>query len=267
MNRESGVAGVPVFILAGGRGERLSGVTAVPKALLDVGGRPFITYMLAALAAAGLRRVYLLTGYRGELFRELANAGGSARGRSRAADDREPVEPSGYAGLELQCLQEAEPLGTGGALRRALPFVAERALVLNGDSYCGLDIAALLGFQAARTGGLCLAAARVEEVADFGCLAIEADDRLSGFREKGESGPGWINAGIYVLPRAFFEEALPAGRASLEHDILPRWVAQRESWAYRTRAYFCDIGTPQRLAQARGALPGQVAGSAGGGAS
>ncbi len=230
---------LPVFVLAGGRGERLSGVTDLPKPLIDVGGRPFVTYLLEALSRQGLRRVFFLTGYRaGEFENALQRA---------VAED--------LPDLDITCLPELEPLGTGGALRRAVPYVTESALVLNGDSYCDLDYHALLAVHVAHDGALVLAAAHVENAADFGGLALDPAGRVRGLLEKGVRGPAWINAGAYVLPRAFLEEAIPEGVASLEREILPAWLARQPVWAHRTRGYFCDIGTPERLAQARREIP------------
>jgi NDP-sugar pyrophosphorylase family protein len=232
---------VPVFVLAGGRGERLAGVAEGPKPLIEVGGRPFLTYLLEALARHGLRRVFLLTGHGGEAFEAFrADLAGGAAGWA--------------AGLALACLREAEPLGTGGALRGALPHVRDAALVANGDTFCPLDPRALLALHLGTGGALCLAAARVEDAADYGTLALDDDGRVRGFREKGGRGPGWVNAGVYILPRAFLE-AIPDRPVSLERELLPAWLAREPVWAYRAPHGFHDIGTPERLARARREFP------------
>ncbi|MBP6875920.1 MAG: NTP transferase domain-containing protein [Candidatus Eisenbacteria bacterium] len=227
---------VPVLILAGGRGERLAGMTDLPKPLLDIQGRPFLGYLLDLLSAAGMRRVFFLTGYRGDLF-----------------PGRLAAELRDHPQLETSFLREEEPLGTGGALARALPFVDTRALVMNGDSYCAIDCAAFLRFHAREPERLALTAVEIESAADFGSLDLDGEE-LRGFREKAAANRGWINAGVYVLPRAALA-SIPAGGSSLERDLLPRWIAERPGRAYRTRAYFCDIGTPERYALARRELP------------
>jgi len=229
---------VPVFILAGGKGERLAGATGLPKPLVPVGGRPFLGYLLDALARAGAKRVGLLTGYRSEIFPD-ALAGELA------------LHPS----LEVLFLPEDRPLGTGGALHRIRPFVERRALVLNGDSYCSLDLRTFLDFQTEHAEELALAAVRVADARDYGRLRIAEDGRLNGFEEKGAAGEAWVNAGIYAVPRVFLEEAVHEGPASLEREILPAWVACRPVWAWRTEAWFCDIGTPERWERACRELP------------
>jgi len=83
----------------------------------------------------------------------------------------------------------------------------------------------------------------------YGGVEIDSEDRIVGFCEKGKQGPGWINAGIYVLDRSFLGE-LPQGISSLEHDHFPRWASQGRLVAERADAFFRDIGTPERLAAA-----------------
>jgi NDP-sugar pyrophosphorylase family protein len=241
---------IPVFILAGGRGERLAGLADAPKPLLEVAGLPFLLYPLAMLKAQGFRRVGLLTGHRAETFAAWLRTASAPRPDALALAAREIL-----AGLDVGLLSESEPLGTGGALRRILPFVEDVALVLNGDSLCRFDARDLLRRSAARGGALCLAATRIADAADYGRLLIDGEGRVTGFREKGEPGAAWVNAGVYALPRRFLEEAIPDGPCSLEREVLPLWLEREPVWAQRTDGYFCDIGTPERLARARREFP------------
>lgn len=249
---------VSVFILAGGRAERLGDLADRPKPLLEVCGRPFLVHLLAALKAQGLRRITLLTGHGSGAFeawlRDLAR-GVPRRPAPGAAAAAIPSDAELLEGLELRLLAEETPLGTGGALRRILPEMGETALVLNGDSYCEVDARELLALHRARGAALCLAAARIADASDFGRLELSAEGRVTGFLEKGAPGPAWINAGLYALDRRFLETALPPGPASLEREVLPDWVAREPSWALRAAGYFCDIGTPRRLAEARRSFP------------
>jgi NDP-sugar pyrophosphorylase family protein len=243
---------IPVFILAGGRGERLAGHADAPKPLLEVAGLPFLLYLLATLKAQGFRRIGLLTGHRAEAFDAWLRG---AAAPPAARPERPSAAHAILAGLEVGLLGEGEPLGTGGALRRILPFVEDVALVLNGDSYCRCDARDLLRLHAAHGQALALAATRIANAADYGRLLIDGTGRVAGFREKGEPGPAWANAGVYALPRRFLAEAIPDGPCSLERDVLPRWLEREPVWAERTEGYFCDIGTPERLARARREFP------------
>src|SRR5579871_1802682 len=113
---------VPAALLAGGLATRLRPITeTIPKAMVEVAGRPFIDHQLALLRGNGIRRVVLCLGYLGEqIERHLGD--GAAHG------------------LELQYSHDGDRLlGTGGALRRALPLLGEVFWVLYGDSYMDID--------------------------------------------------------------------------------------------------------------------------------
>ena len=122
MLNATGEAGFPVAILAGGLATRMHPLTErIPKALLEVAGRPFIEHQLALLRREGVRRVVLCVGFLGEMIE--ARIGDGTR-----------------FGLSVSYSFDGERLlGTGGALRRALPMLGEHFFVLYGDSY--LDIA------------------------------------------------------------------------------------------------------------------------------
>jgi len=113
---------LPVAILAGGLATRLRPVTEeIPKALVDVAGQPFIVRQIRYLQGQGISRVVLCVGYRGEQV-EVAVGNGAG------------------LGLEVRYSFDGEPLlGTGGALRRALPLLGDAFFVLYGDSFLPID--------------------------------------------------------------------------------------------------------------------------------
>jgi NDP-sugar pyrophosphorylase family protein len=248
------VARIPVFILAGGRGSRLAGLTDLPKPLVPVAGRPFVAYLLGALHRQGFRRVFFLTGFGAEAFAQVLDQwvrSGDASSHARLPSN----ERAFLTELEIRFLPEESPLGTGGALRRALVHVDSQALVLNGDSYCDSDYRELLGLLQTRSAAFSLTAVHEPDASDYGCLALDENDVVRGFEEKGRAGEGWINAGVYALERRFLEEAIPEGKSSLETEVLPAWVKQEQTPACRVHCFFRDIGTPERLAQAQREFP------------
>jgi len=113
---------MPALILAGGYATRLRPLTEhIPKALIDVAGRPFLWHQLQLLKRHGIRCVVLAVGYLGENIRE------------RFGDGSE-------VGVELQYSFDGPSLlGTGGAIKKALPLLTERFFVLYGDSYLTCD--------------------------------------------------------------------------------------------------------------------------------
>lgn len=232
------ISDVSAAILAGGLGTRLRAVVADrPKVLAEVAERPFVTYLLDQLASAGLREVLLLTGYRGEQVY-------AALGRR-------------YRGVRLRYSQEESPLGTGGALRAGLDYLeSPTVLLLNGDSFCDLELRPFLTFHAGRAPEASLALARVADTSRYGRVRLGADDRVVGFEEKSpDGGPGWINAGVYLLSRRLIE-GIPEGDApvSLERDVLPSRVAGGNVHGYRQGGPLLDIGTPESYALAEAFL-------------
>ncbi len=218
--------GTTAAILAGGLGTRLRATVADrPKVLATVGGRPFLAYLLDQFAAAGLRRVVLCTGYLGDRVEE-------AFGKT-------------YKGLELKYSREDTPLGTAGGLRLAAPlFEGDMVLVANGDSFCQVDLNAFVSWHVARRARGSLVLARVPNTSRFGRVDLGADETVLGFAEKeGSSGPGWINAGLYLLSKPLILQ-LPKGSVmSLEREVFPRWFGSGFH-GYRSGARFIDIGTP-----------------------
>jgi NDP-sugar pyrophosphorylase family protein len=222
------------LILAGGLGTRLAPVVADrAKPVAQVAGRPFAAILLAHIARfPDVKRVILCVGHKAHT---VEDALGHRFGR-----------------LALAYSRETEPLGTGGALRHALIGFAPRAPVLafNGDTMFPLDLARLVAFHRARTAMATLALARVPDATRFGTVRMHGD-RVAGFAEKGRGGPGWINAGTYLLGRRAMDD-LVAGprRSSLESDFLPAWCGSGDLAGLRSRARFLDIGVPGDYARA-----------------
>jgi len=219
-------------VLAGGLGTRLRPVVSDrPKILASVGGRPFVTRLLDQLAAAGINTVVLCTGHLGH---QVETALGSR-----------------YHGVTLGYSLERTALGTGGALRQALGQLgSDPVIAMNGDSYCHADLADLIRQHRSRGADVTMVVVEVPDAGRFGSVMLDGEDRIVGFAEKAAgAGPGWVNAGIYVLNRAQVE-AIPAGQAvSLERQLLPSWLSGR-IFGYRTQGPFIDIGTPESHASA-----------------
>lgn len=220
-------------ILAGGLGTRLRSVVSDrPKVLAAVRGKPFLAYLLDQLGEAGIRRVVLLTGYKGEQIEETFG--------------------SHYGNIAIEYSAETEPLGTAGALRLALPKLftgkttAGTVLMLNGDSFCAADLNGFRTFHEQHTSGASLVLTRVPDTSRFGKVETAPDDRVERFVEKqAAGGAGWINAGIYLIPQNLVEQ-IPAGRAvSIEREMFPAWSQSGNLRGYRGQGEFLDIGTPE----------------------
>ncbi len=221
----------PALILAGGLGTRLRSVLSdKPKVLAPINGRPFLHYLLTKLERSGFAAVTLSTGY-------LASAIKLEFG-------------STFGALKLSYCQEAEPLGTGGAIRFASEFIEGPSIcVINGDSYCDLDYYELLAHHRSHPpGAVSMTITQLPDTSRFGRVVYDNDRLLLGYNEKGLGGPGWINCGIYVIPRERILELPPQVSISIEREVFPRWCDEKSIFVYpENSGRFIDIGTPESL--------------------
>ena len=213
--------------LVGGLGSRLKQLTAnVPKPLLPVAGRPFLDYLIDEAARHGFTDIVLLAGYLGEQFDSDYD------GRT-------------VHGARVRVLREEEPMGTGGAIRLALPQLDEFFLLANGDSFFDINLRAL---PVPAAGGITMALRATAPGARYGTVTLE-NHLVRDFHapEAGRAGP--INAGIYVMSRAALE-AIPEGKSSLEADLFPRLARAGRIAGVSFDRWFIDMGVPEDLARA-----------------
>jgi mannose-1-phosphate guanylyltransferase len=223
------------LILAGGEGTRLRPLTSsVPKPVVPLAGRPFISYMIEWLRRHGVDEAILSCGFMADGVRAVLGDGAQL-------------------GLRLRYVEEPRPLGTGGALKLAEDLLEDRFLMLNGDQLTDIDLTAQLR-QHERTGARAtIALIAVEDPSAYGLVRRRDDLSVSGFLEKpnaDEIDTNLVNAGVYVLDRSVLSEMAPAGtRISIERDVFPRLV-DHGLFGYEASGYWMDIGTPRRYLQA-----------------
>lgn len=220
------------IVLVGGQGTRLRAVVADrPKVLAPIAERPFLTFLLDQLDTAGVRNAVLCVGYLGKQIKETLG------------DE--------YRSLHLTYSKEQSPLGTGGALQLAASkLTSDPVIVLNGDSYCEVDLPALLDWHRERRAEATLLLTGVLDTQRYGRVAIDKHFAVVAFEEKANtSGPGQINAGVYVLTHRFLLAIPPMDSPSLERDVFPAWIG-RGLFGCPAGGRFLDIGTPESYAAA-----------------
>jgi D-glycero-D-manno-heptose 1,7-bisphosphate phosphatase len=225
-------------ILLGGLGTRLGALThAMPKPLLDVAGKPFVDVLVGEALRRGFTDLQLLAGHAADVVQDYAHG---LRARLPA-------------GASVTVSVEPEPMGTGGGVRFAGDHLADRFLLLNGDTWFDFHWLDLL--QAAAHGPA-LAARPVPAADRYETLEIAGDGRVTRIVPRGEAaGEVLINGGAYVLDKADllgFPE-----KFSIESDLLPQLVQQGRLHAVARTGYFIDIGVPASYAEAQTAIPHQ----------
>src|SRR6185436_4018136 len=199
------------LILVGGEGTRLRPLTnTIPKPVVPLAGRPFISYMVDWLAGHGVEEIVFACGFMPDAMREVLGEGQAG-------------------GPRLSFVAEPEALGTAGAIKFAGAELRDRFLALNGDVLTDLDLTALMRAHQERDACATLGLYPVEDPSSYGLVRRDPDDAVAEFLEKpGEdghvAGEAEINAGIYVLERSLLEQ-IPAGRAvSIEREVFPQLV-------------------------------------------
>lgn len=223
-------------VLAGGLGTRLrSRVADRPKPMALVAGRPFLEYVLDWLDAGGCTSVALATGYLSEMIESHFGAR--------------------YRGMAITYSREESPLGTGGAIVQALAQLpSEPTLVLNGDTWVGLDLRAFMAWCGAAGDGASIALRQVPDTSRYARVVLDGE-RIVAFGEPSQPGSGLINAGIYWLrPHTLAGWALPRV-FSIENDFFRPHAARLQLRGFVTGGQFIDIGVPEDYDRAQTVLP------------
>ena len=214
------------LILAGGQGTRIQPVIGqTPKCLAPIGDTTFLAIQIRALREAGISRICLSLGAHADVVTDWLKAHHEFHG--------------------ISWIIETSPLGTGGAIAFAFHQLdASTLLVINGDTLIEADISPMLAPLSRTTNELArMAVVQRSDRLRYGGVMIDSDSRVTGFVEKGSTLPGLVNCGMYLLAKEVFDDA-PTGPFSLEHDSLPRLVADRKISACRLEGSFTDIGVP-----------------------
>jgi len=219
------------IVLAGGFGTRLRAlVPDTPKPMAPVAGKPFLEILLQALAQKGFKRVVLSLGFLAYKVTEHFGAR--------------------FAGMDLHYVVEDQPLGTGGAVRLALvSCLRDHVFVFNGDTFLDLEVDSVEAAWQADKRPI-IVSRQVPDTSRYGRL-LTAADRVTGFAEKGASGPGLINAGCYVFARDQLDSFALNHNFSLEADYLAPAVQRIAFKAFVTQGLFIDIGVPDDYLRAQ----------------
>jgi NDP-sugar pyrophosphorylase family protein len=218
-----------LLVLAGGYGSRLqSVVSAVPKPLAPVAGRPYLDYLVDCWIEQGVEQLTFLLHHKAEQLQEFIGAKQchlALEGRS----------------CQLRYLVEKAPLGTGGAIVHAVRSlgITSDFLVANADTWLGTGIR-----QLSQRGGPGIAIVEVANAARYGAVSVK-NSRIVAFEEKQVvTGNGWINAGLYSLSAELFNEFQDGRSFSIERELFPRFVSRRQLKAIKLTTEFIDIGVP-----------------------
>lgn len=219
-------------VLAGGLGTRLWPITTeIPKPMVPVAGVPYLEHQLRLFQRQGITDVVLLTGYLGEQIEDYFGTGEAS-------------------GLKLRYARETTPQGTAGALRDAGALLADFFLLIYGDSYLPIDYASVgAALSAAPICGVVVVYDNRDDTTVRNNIALEPDGSVCRYAKDAapDASLKYVDAGVLAFRKTLLSWIPARGKVSLEKEVFPELIAQRELRAYVTRQRFYDIGTPERL--------------------
>ena len=227
-------------ILVGGEATRLLPLTCnIPKAMIPVLNTPFLEHVVRRLSDYQIKDIILT--------------------QSRMSQPIESYFDDGSQfGVRLSYSIENAPLGTAGAVKNAEPYLDDTFLVLNGDIFTDLDIAAMINYHRERKAKVTIALTPVEDPTSYGLIETNNLGRVTRFLEKPKPSQvttNMINAGIYVLELDVLNQVPSQVKFSFERELFPLLLDRGESiYAYPFSTYWIDIGTPEKYLQLTGDL-------------
>lgn len=226
------------IILAGGLGTRLKAVVSdVPKPMAPVAGKPFLAWQMDHLIACGVERFILSIGH--------------------AAHVIEDYFGNSYRGKVVAYAREEHPLGTGGAIRLAMTKATQRRVfVLNGDSLCDIQLSQLRATcESQGDSAVGIGVKKVTDAGRYGAVVFDPLTKvITQFGEKSAQGEGWINAGVYDLPRGALSDFALEQPFSFEKNYLQK-LSAGILMAQPVGDFFIDIGIPEDYYIAQTSIP------------
>jgi D-glycero-alpha-D-manno-heptose 1-phosphate guanylyltransferase len=210
--------------------------------MAPVGGAPFLQYVLGYLRAWQVERVILCVGHQRETIIRYFGSG------------RE-------FGVEIEYSVEDTLRGTGGAIAQAAPLVEHECFwVLNGDTFCDVNLVDMQALHARCSAMATVALSKTHEPARYGSISLDPDGQIREFKEKsgtGQSAPGGqlINAGLYLFRKEILDLPLMSQeKFSMESEVLPSLIG-KGLYGFIAPGNFIDIGIPADYAAAQKQLP------------
>jgi mannose-1-phosphate guanylyltransferase len=197
--------------------------------MIPLVNQPFIEHTIETLRDQGVTEVILAVQYLADRFREALGDGSAL-------------------GVNVHIVEESEPRGTAGAVKKVEHMLDDTTCILNGDVMTDLDLQAMLAFHRERASKLTIALTPVEDPTAFGLVETEEGGRIRRFLEKPrpeDVTTNMINAGTYIIEPDLFRYVPPNQHYMFERGLFPVVLQTGDAmFGYPSRAYWTDVGKP-----------------------
>jgi len=226
---------IPCIVLAGGKGTRLQSVVKdLPKPMAPIGTIPFLVVLMDHLHQKGVNEFILSVGYKKDIIIDY-------------------IKSKNFS-YTISFSEEDEPLGTGGAISKAiLNTNSEYILIVNGDTFFDIDLTEFVTQSMKMDFACSLALYRIKEGNRYGEV-IKEKSTIVKFTEKKPVIDGLINGGIYLLNKSKFAQKPHQTSFSFETEYLEKYVNEEEFIGFEQKGYFIDIGIPEDYKKAQNEL-------------
>lgn len=204
----------------------------IPKPMADINGKPFLELILGYLERQKLNRIILSVGYKHKVIQDYFK--------------------NQYRTLKIDYSIEQEPLGTGGAIKKAIQLCERNYFaILNGDTFFLVDLRkTFYKFMAARC-ELMMFLKPMKNFDRYGTVVLGEENKVVGFNEKQKTELGNINGGIYFTSKSIFNDTQLPEKFSFEKDFLEKYCKQKFFYGHLVDTFFIDIGIPEDYERAK----------------
>jgi NDP-sugar pyrophosphorylase family protein len=220
-----------VAILAGGYATRLYPVTkTIPKAMLQVAGKPFIAHQLGLLKKNGIREVVICSGYLSEQIENFIGDGEQF-------------------GLSISFSVDGEkPLGTGGAIKKALPLLRDAFFVMNGDTYLTIDLKSISDFFLSQNKKGLMTVLHNKDQWGKSNIVLKNRKIIKYDKEGKTTDMEYIDYGLSMLRKSAFDEIGDEEVFDLA-EVYKSLIEKGQMIGYEVKSRFYEIGSAQALAE------------------
>jgi len=220
-------------ILAGGKGTRLSSVSAqVAKPMMPIGGKPLLEHHIELLRSNGITEIIILVNHLKETIQSYFQAGEKW-------------------GVHISYYEELVPLGTVGGVKAIEDQITGDFLLIYGDVMFDMNIARLIEFHQSHKSDGTLVLHPNDHPYDSDLVDIDTNSRITTFHSKphveGRYYRNLVNAGVYLFTKNIFQFLEKDKKADFGKDIFPNVINKVNMYGYNTSEYLKDMGTPDRL--------------------
>lgn len=220
-----------VVILSGGYGKRLrEKIKDIPKTMALVNGKPLLEHTFEHIEQFDVKNIILAVGYKKEYIKKYFK--------------------NKFKDINIIYSEEEKPLGTGGAIKKALQYSKEEdVVIMNGDIYAKVNLVELMKDHIASKRPVTITLKEMENIDRFGIVEIDEQKAITAFKEKAFCKKGYVNVGIYVIKKNIFKELELNEDFSIERDFFSKYTDKIKHNAYLYNGEFIDIGIPKDYAK------------------